>query len=126
MSLKPSTLLRCVRRVLRTNLPVLVLGGGGYDELAAARFFTRLVALCCDMKLADNIPDECEHFEEFKSTAFRLREDEFDLSDVDEDSLEDDESSDQREENVEELHPSKDNLKVESNDQQTNDETKDE
>lgn len=71
-NLSASALVRCVRRVVRLGLPTLVLGGGGYVDAAAAKTFCRVAAACVNVTLADAIPSECEHFEEF-APSFTLR-----------------------------------------------------
>jgi acetoin utilization deacetylase AcuC-like enzyme len=61
-----------VRRVVRLGAPTLVLGGGGYDDAAAAKAFCRVAAACVNVTVPDAIPSDCELFEEF-APDFALR-----------------------------------------------------
>jgi len=48
---------QCLSFVLSVKLPVLVLGGGGYDVPSVARCWTHLLGICVNCALSEEIPD---------------------------------------------------------------------
>eukprot|EP00759_Apiculatamorpha_spiralis_P045274 PhF_6_TR42126/c0_g1_i1/m.63621/K06067/HDAC1_2; histone deacetylase 1/2 len=54
---------RCVRSVKDVEKPLLVLGGGGYDESTYARCLTAVTSVLCDTPIPADIPLETEHVE---------------------------------------------------------------
>ncbi|XP_013167898.1 PREDICTED: histone deacetylase 8-like isoform X1 [Papilio xuthus] len=47
----------CLHKVLATEKPILLLGGGGYNHPNAARLWTKLTAVAAGVDLDDNIPE---------------------------------------------------------------------
>lgn len=48
----------CVKHVQSLSLPLMVLGGGGYNLSNTARYWTYLTALLCDTQIdEDDLPD---------------------------------------------------------------------
>ena len=54
----------CVRYVCQNNVPVMILGGGGYNMPNTARCWTAIIASLVGVKLDDDIPDHefLEHY----------------------------------------------------------------
>lgn len=66
----------CVRTVRdlcrgRADVPLLVLGGGGYNSTNAARAFTYFTSLLLDKELPNDIPEH-RFFEDYKDHGFQL------------------------------------------------------
>jgi len=61
---------QCVRHLKQLQLPLLILGGGGYNLANAARCFTSVLAVLVDKELKPDIP-ESELFDSF-GPAFEL------------------------------------------------------
>jgi len=58
---------RAVRHILGMgDLPILLLGGGGYHPPSAAKHFTLLTALVLGQELDADIPVEAEYWEELE------------------------------------------------------------
>jgi len=55
----------CVQFMKRFNLPMLVLGGGGYTVRNVARCWTYETSLLVDQDIPDDIPDTTEYLEYF-------------------------------------------------------------
>lgn len=65
-NLTPQGLGKCLGKVLDLELPLLVLGGGGYNKPNAARFWTYLTALIIgDHELSSDIPDTDPYFKRY-------------------------------------------------------------
>eukprot|EP01112_Ceratiomyxa_fruticulosa_P007684 TRINITY_DN1993_c0_g2_i1.p1 TRINITY_DN1993_c0_g2~~TRINITY_DN1993_c0_g2_i1.p1 ORF type:complete len:412 (+),score=70.32 TRINITY_DN1993_c0_g2_i1:255-1490(+) len=60
----------CVSFVKKFNLPLLVLGGGGYTVRNVARCWTYETAICCDVELEDELP--YNEYIEYYAPDFRL------------------------------------------------------
>lgn len=56
-NLTPRGLAACVRYLNTFNLPLLLLGGGGYNFQNTARAWTLITAAILEKKLSENIPD---------------------------------------------------------------------
>jgi histone deacetylase 8 len=56
-SLTPKSLVHCVKQLQQFRVPILMLGGGGYDAVNTAKCWTRLTAAACQVDLANDIPD---------------------------------------------------------------------
>ncbi|XP_065092285.1 histone deacetylase 8-like isoform X2 [Ochlerotatus camptorhynchus] len=56
-NLLPEDLLKCVQKVLGWNLPTVFLGGGGYNIINTAKYWTQLTALIVDVKISRDIPE---------------------------------------------------------------------
>lgn len=57
--------LGCLKEVLSTGLPLLLLGGGGYHPENSARLWTSMTALVLDRSLESDIPEEEPFFERY-------------------------------------------------------------
>ena len=55
---------KCVTFMKKYNLPLLVLGGGGYTLRNVARLWTYETSLCCEQELPTELP-YTEYFEYF-------------------------------------------------------------
>merc|ERR1719228_2621298 len=55
---------KCVEFIKKKNLPLLVLGGGGYTLRNVARVWTHETSICCEESLASELP-YTEYFEYF-------------------------------------------------------------
>lgn len=53
---------RCLKEILRQNLPTIVLGGGGYNFPNTARYWTYLTSIILGCDLNEDIPDCSEYF----------------------------------------------------------------
>eukprot|EP00092_Neocalanus_flemingeri_P032497 GFUD01035344.1.p1 GENE.GFUD01035344.1~~GFUD01035344.1.p1 ORF type:complete len:395 (+),score=158.33 GFUD01035344.1:106-1185(+) len=60
-NLTPASISACVDDVLAQDVPVLLLGGGGYNLPNTAKLWTLLTARVAGMELDTDIPD-CDHF----------------------------------------------------------------
>jgi len=60
-NLTPDSITACVDDVLAVDVPVLLLGGGGYNLPNTARLWTSITASVLGMELDMDIPD-CDHF----------------------------------------------------------------
>lgn len=58
-NLTPIAFAECLRLLMSTQMPLLVLGGGGYIPANAARCWTQLTAALMGIELADDIPYHC-------------------------------------------------------------------
>jgi len=52
-------------RIKRFGKPTLVLGGGGYNEVATAKLWTNLTAKLCGFRLLEDIPDSDDYFDRY-------------------------------------------------------------
>ena len=64
-NLTPDTLSDCVKDVLAYNLPVLILGGGGYNHINTAKCWTAITAAAVGEILDDDIPEDDQYFEDY-------------------------------------------------------------
>merc|ERR1712098_545806 len=73
-NLTTESIKNCIEEVLTTNVPLLLLGGGGYVPANAARLWTQLTALVVGrmrgqagevLQLDDDIPDEDTFFSKY-------------------------------------------------------------
>ena len=55
----------CVNFVKKFNVPLMVLGGGGYTVRNVARCWTYETSICVDKDLSDELPYNTEYFEYF-------------------------------------------------------------
>ena len=56
-NLTSSGIVKCVETVSRYNVPLMILGGGGYNVVNTARCWTEVVASLIGTELSDDIPD---------------------------------------------------------------------
>lgn len=56
----------CLKQILEWNLPLLILGGGGYNNANTARVNAYLTSIVANVEILGNIPDKCSYFEVFK------------------------------------------------------------
>lgn len=56
-NLTESCLSNCMRKIVESNVPILVLGGGGYNLPNTAKCWTTLIADLVEVKIDDNIPE---------------------------------------------------------------------
>ncbi|XP_055613935.1 histone deacetylase 8-like [Uranotaenia lowii] len=61
-NLLPSDLSSCIRTLLKWNIPKIFLGGGGYNPVNAAKYWTELTATIVDAPIQKDIPDESSFF----------------------------------------------------------------
>jgi len=64
-SLTPKAILAAVEEVRRCGLPLLILGGGGYQPANAARLWTLITAAVLGKKLPEDIPDIDPYFSHY-------------------------------------------------------------
>ncbi|XP_055913058.1 histone deacetylase 8-like isoform X2 [Eupeodes corollae] len=64
-NLYPKDLIECIQIVMQHNLPLILLGGGGYNFANTSRYWTEITAAVCQQELSDDIPDENDFFLEF-------------------------------------------------------------
>ena len=64
-NMTPEALAECVRDILSHNLPVLILGGGGYNHINTAKCWTAITAAVVGETLDDDIPEDEEYFEDY-------------------------------------------------------------
>jgi len=62
LNLTPLGLSTCVQQVVALGLPVLLLGGGGYNIPNTVRCWTKIMADLVDVPLCDDVPDEDPFF----------------------------------------------------------------
>ncbi|XP_018565278.1 histone deacetylase 8-like [Anoplophora glabripennis] len=62
------TIGECVDKVLKSDLPTLFLGGGGYNFANTARLWTYLTSIIADKELDDDIPDTSQYFVNYGPT----------------------------------------------------------
>ncbi|WWC87533.1 uncharacterized protein L201_002423 [Kwoniella dendrophila CBS 6074] len=55
----------CVRFIKSFNLPLLILGGGGYRQSSVARCWTYETGICLGLKLNNSLPENCNYKEFF-------------------------------------------------------------
>ncbi|XP_053691845.1 histone deacetylase 8-like [Sabethes cyaneus] len=48
---------KCVRTIMNWKIPAMFLGGGGYNAVNTAKYWTELTAVICNEKLDNDIPD---------------------------------------------------------------------
>lgn len=72
LNLTSAAYTECVKTVLRWSLPVLVLGGGGYDDANAARAWTAVVATCAGTSVPEKVAIQDDFFRLF-GPAFSTR-----------------------------------------------------
>lgn len=77
--------LSLVQGLCKGPIPLLVLGGGGYSNLNAARAFTYFTSLLLGRELANNIPEH-QFFDEYRDNGFQLHLEPGKESDKNEDS----------------------------------------
>eukprot|EP00873_Tetraselmis_striata_P014228 jgi/Tetstr1/434492/TSEL_023584.t1 len=68
--LTPKAIATCVSRAIGWGIPLLLLGGGGYDSPAVARCWTAATAAAAGLELPDDIPEH-DYFMEY-GPDFRL------------------------------------------------------
>lgn len=56
---------RCLEFVMKYNLPLMVLGGGGYTVRNVARCWAYETSLCIDAELSNQLPPDCQYYEHF-------------------------------------------------------------
>ncbi|XP_062565252.1 histone deacetylase 8-like [Armigeres subalbatus] len=56
-NLIPDDCLKCVQEVLRWNTPLVFLGGGGYNVINTAKYWTQLTALIVGQTISRDIPE---------------------------------------------------------------------
>ncbi|XP_055855052.1 histone deacetylase 8-like isoform X2 [Episyrphus balteatus] len=61
-NLYPKDLIECIKFVMEFKLPLVLLGGGGYNFVNTSRYWTEITAAVCNKELDDDIPDENEFF----------------------------------------------------------------
>jgi len=64
-NLTPKAISECLKDILSNNIPVLILGGGGYNLPNVARCWTKLTAGVVGVELDEDIPDEDHYFTEY-------------------------------------------------------------
>ena len=64
-SLSQSAYLSLIEHVKRFARPMLILGGGGYNETASAKLWANVTAKLCGLRLVDDIPDTDDYFERY-------------------------------------------------------------
>lgn len=57
--------LTVIDHIKRFNRPMLILGGGGYNEPASAKLWTKISAKLSAVRLLEDIPDDDENFEQY-------------------------------------------------------------
>lgn len=57
----------CVTHIKAFNIPLMALGGGGYNLQNTARYWTYLTSILCDKVLEEDLPDN-EYFLEYGPT----------------------------------------------------------
>ncbi|KAJ8922638.1 hypothetical protein NQ315_007670 [Exocentrus adspersus] len=62
------TIGECTERVLKSDLPILFVGGGGYNFANTARLWVYLTSLIGGVSLHEDIPDNSEYFTEYGPT----------------------------------------------------------
>ena len=63
-NLTSAGIVKCVETVSRYNVPLMILGGGGYNVVNTARCWTEVVACLLGTELSDDIPDH-EHLDKY-------------------------------------------------------------
>lgn len=58
-NLTPKSLVHGVKLLMQFNVPLLLLGGGGYHHVNTAKCWTQLTAAACHTHLLNDIPDHC-------------------------------------------------------------------
>lgn len=56
-NLLPDDCLKCVQEVISWDLPTIFLGGGGYNVINTAKYWTHLTALIAGVKISRDIPE---------------------------------------------------------------------
>lgn len=56
-NLIPEDCMKCVELVLSWNIPILFLGGGGYNVINTAKYWTQLTALILGQTISNDIPE---------------------------------------------------------------------
>lgn len=64
-NLYPKDLIECLEFLIELNLPMVLLGGGGYNLANTCRYWTAVTAFVCQKDLAQDIPHENEFFLDF-------------------------------------------------------------
>ena len=64
-NLTPAAITGCVKEMMSHGIPLLVLGGGGYNIQNAARCWTAVTATLTNSELEDDIPDEDHYFTKY-------------------------------------------------------------
>ncbi|XP_037041160.1 histone deacetylase 8-like isoform X2 [Bradysia coprophila] len=57
-NLTPIDMGKCVRTVISWNVPIIFLGGGGYNIPNTSRYWTYLTSIICETPISDDIPDD--------------------------------------------------------------------
>uniref|UniRef100_A0A336MDH4 Histone deacetylase n=1 Tax=Culicoides sonorensis TaxID=179676 RepID=A0A336MDH4_CULSO len=56
---------KCIKNILDKNGPKIFLGGGGYNPINAAKYWTQITSLILDTTLDEDIPDQDDFFLEY-------------------------------------------------------------
>lgn len=62
-NLTPVDLGQCIKTVMSWQVPIIFLGGGGYNIPNTSRYWTYLTSVICETAISDDIPDDDnDHF----------------------------------------------------------------
>eukprot|EP00455_Lapot_gusevi_P017240 TRINITY_DN1913_c0_g1_i1.p1 TRINITY_DN1913_c0_g1~~TRINITY_DN1913_c0_g1_i1.p1 ORF type:complete len:144 (+),score=19.78 TRINITY_DN1913_c0_g1_i1:275-706(+) len=65
LNLTQQSYIHCLQTAIHSRLPLLLLGGGGYNPSYVARCWTALTAVSCGQSLSDSIPEH-DSFMEYR------------------------------------------------------------
>ena len=65
MNISQAGYINIIQRVKNYGKGLLVLGGGGYNEIATSKLWTNITAKLCALKLHEDIPDHDKFFEKY-------------------------------------------------------------
>lgn len=63
-NLTDQAFVRIAKNLKSMGLPLLVLGGGGYDEINAAKCWTAVTAALCEIEIPEDVPEH-DYFTEY-------------------------------------------------------------